>query len=81
GALRVVEALSPALAARTNAVVSLQGGEIALRLHPRGTVRFGVPDDVAAKARAAETVLAQVDAGNLDVLDVRLPSSPVLTRA
>jgi cell division protein FtsQ len=81
GVLRVVEALSPALAARTNAVVVLQGGEIAQKLHPRGTVRFGVPEDVAAKVRATEAVLAQVDTGNLDVLDVRLPSSPVLTRA
>jgi cell division protein FtsQ len=81
GVLRVVEALGPSLAARTKAVVALDGDEIALKLHPRGTVRFGVPVDVAAKARATEAVLAQVETGNLDVLDVRLPSSPVLTRA
>jgi hypothetical protein len=58
----------------------MQGGEIGLRLRPRGTVRFGPPVDLTAKERAAETVLAQVDTHDLDVLDVRLPSSPVLTR-
>jgi hypothetical protein len=43
-------------------------------------VRFGPPVDLTAKVRAAETVLAQVDTRDLDVLDVRLPASPVLTR-
>jgi cell division protein FtsQ len=79
-ALRLVLALSPALAARADAAVALQGGEIALRLLPRGTVRFGRPVDLSAKVRAAETVLAQVDTHDLDTLDVRLPASPVLTR-
>ena len=59
---------------------AMQGGEIALRLDPHGTVRLGPPDDIAAKEGAAESVLAQVDAHDLDVLDVRLPSSPALTR-
>ena len=80
GPLQLVGALSPALAARADAVVALQGGEVALRLRPSGTVRFGPPVDLMAKERAAETVLAQVDASGLDVLDVRLPSSPALTR-
>ena len=80
GALRVAQVLTPALASRTAAVVAMQGGEIALRLDPHGTVRLGPPDDIAAKEGAAESVLAQVDAHDLDVLDVRLPSSPALTR-
>ena len=80
GALRVVTALPRALQARVTSVVALQAGEIALKLDPHGTVRLGPPDDLGAKVRAVETVLAQVDTRNLDVLDVRLPSSPVLTR-
>jgi cell division protein FtsQ len=80
GVLRLVVALSPALASRVDAAVSMQGGEVGLRLVPRGTVRFGPPVDLTAKVRAAETVLAQVDTRDLDVLDVRLPASPVLTR-
>ena len=72
--------LSPELAARTSAVVVVQGGEIDLKLNPRGTVRFGAADQAQAKMRAIETVLASVDMTNLGVLDVRLPASPVLTR-
>jgi hypothetical protein len=44
-------------------------------------VRFGPVDETLAKLRAVETVLASVNATDLEVLDVRLPSSPVLTRA
>lgn len=80
GALEVLRSLSPPLAARTAAVVVVHSGEIALKLNPRGTVRFGSADQAAAKVRAIETVLTSVDTGNLAVLDVRLPSSPVLTR-
>jgi hypothetical protein len=58
----------------------VRGGEIALKLDPRGIVRFGGADQVAAKVRAIETVLASLDTSDLAVLDVRLPSSPVLTR-
>jgi cell division protein FtsQ len=79
GALSVVSASSPALAARTAAVVAVQGG-IEVRLNPRGTVRLGPADNLEAKLIAVETVLAQVDVRNLATLDVRLPSSPVLTR-
>lgn len=80
GPLTVFAALSPSLAARTLAVVALEGGQIELKLNPQGTVRLGTVDALDAKVRAAETVLASVDVRNLAVLDVRLPSSPVLTR-
>jgi cell division protein FtsQ len=80
GPLRVVAALTPPLASRATAVVAVQGGDVEVKLNPRGTVRLGTPDNLPAKVRAAETVLAQVDVHNLDALDVRLPSSPVLTR-
>lgn len=80
GPLRVFAALSPSLAARTLAVAAIKGGQIELKLNPQGTVRMGSVEGLGAKVRAAETVLASVDVRNLAVLDVRLPSSPVLTR-
>ncbi len=80
GPLAVVTALSPQLAARTSAVVAIEGGQIELKLNPRGTVRLGPPVDLKTKLSAVETVLARVDTRNLATLDVRLPSSPVLTR-
>lgn len=78
--LAVVTALTPSLRARTRAVAVVEGATLELRLNPRGTVRLGPAEDLEAKLRAAETVLAQVDVRNLAVLDVRYPSSPVLTR-
>jgi cell division protein FtsQ len=45
-----------------------------------GHVRFGSADDVEDKIVALETVLTDVDVACLDVLDVRVPGSPVLTR-
>lgn len=80
GPLAVFASLSPSLAARTLAVAVVEGGEIQLKLNPQGTVRLGDAAALEAKARAVETVLASVDVRNLEVLDVRLPSSPVLTR-
>lgn len=79
-ALAVVKALTPQLRARTRSVGRTGPGEIELHLTPTGTVRLGPPSDLDTKLRAAERVLAQVDTRNMAVLDVRLPSSPVLTR-
>ncbi|HVL06185.1 MAG TPA: FtsQ-type POTRA domain-containing protein [Acidimicrobiales bacterium] len=56
------------------------GGEVELRLDPEGMVRLGPPDDLDRKFTAIRAVLAQVDLGNLAVLDVRRPETPVLTR-
>lgn len=78
--LAVRSALSPELAARAAAVAAAPGGQVDLRLNPRGVVEFGAAVDLPAKVSAAETVLASVDTHNLATLDVRLPSSPVLTR-
>lgn len=80
GLLSVVTDMSPSLAARTTSVEATDGGEVELKLNPRGTVRLGPPDDLPAKLAAVETVLAKVSTANLSTLDVRLPSSPVLTR-
>lgn len=81
GALAVVAAVSPSLASRVEAVAVIEGGDIELRLKPQGTVRFGPPSDIEPKLRTIETVLARVDLQRLEQLDVRLPASPVLTRA
>lgn len=79
-ALAVAAALPPILARVTGTVV-VEDGEVELRLVPFGTVRLGPPDDLPAKFLAAATVLEQVDPTGFGVLDVRVPSAPVLTRA
>lgn len=78
--LAVVAALTGALRARVQAVVTTAGEQVELTLTPRGRARLGRPTELEAKLRALERVLAQVDARDLAVVDVRLPSSPVLTR-
>ncbi|MGH9222553.1 MAG: cell division protein FtsQ/DivIB [Acidimicrobiales bacterium] len=78
--LVVLAALPPSLANRVTAIVAGERGEVELKLNPRGTVRFGTAADAVAKVRAIETLLASVDNRNLTILDVRFPSSPVLTR-
>lgn len=56
-------------------------GEVELRLAGGGTVRIGATDQLDAKLVAAVTVLTQVDARCLAVLDVRVPSVATVTRA
>ncbi len=83
-ALAVSAALSPALRAKVDAVVVVEGGGVDLRLkgqagaHP--VVQLGNLDHLDQKLRAAESILASVDLTGLSTLDVRLPASPVLTR-
>ena len=45
-----------------------------------GEIRFGSTDDLDDKIVAVETVLADVDTECLELLDVRVPGSPALTR-
>ncbi len=80
--LSVAVALPPELRARTVGVAPVDGGrgEVEIRLRPEGSVRLGPPVDLDKKFDAIRAVLAQVDLGNLAVLDVRRPDSPVLTR-
>lgn len=80
-ALSVAVALPPELRARTVGVAPVEGrGEVEIRLSPEGSVRLGPPVDLDKKFDAIRAVFAQVDLGNLAVLDVRRPDSPVLTR-
>jgi cell division protein FtsQ len=66
-------------------VAVVDGGQLELRLvHDErgcgGVVRFGAPDQVRDKLLAVFTVLDHVDLEGLAVLDVRVPSAPVITR-
>ena len=79
GALLVASALWPHLGPRVAAVVAVDGG-VELRLRPGGVVTLGLPDALEAKLVAVTTVLSSVDPRTVASLDVRLPSSPVLTR-
>lgn len=81
-ALSVAVALPAELRARTVGVAPVggEGGEVEIRLSPEGSVRLGPPVDLDRKFDAIRAVFAQVDLGNLAVLDVRRPDSPVLTR-
>jgi len=77
--LEVAAQLPPGLASRV-ATVTLGTDGVELRLKPQGVVQLGDTTAVADKLRAALTVLAAVDGRTVSNLDVRIPSSPVLTR-
>ncbi|HEX3393512.1 MAG TPA: FtsQ-type POTRA domain-containing protein [Acidimicrobiales bacterium] len=79
GALVVAADLPVGLAPRV-ATVTVTATGVELRLKPQGVVRLGGSDDIAAKLEATRTVLGAVDGRTVSTLDVRIPSSPVLTR-
>jgi cell division protein FtsQ len=76
-ALAVVDALREALPGTVTGVST----DLDATLGQGGVVRFGTADDLGDKIVAIETVLTDVDTACLDVVDVRVPTSPVLTRA
>jgi cell division protein FtsQ len=78
--LALATALSEPLAAKVASVRVVSGPELELELDSSGTVRLGPPTGLDRKLAAVETMLASVDLRGLAVLDVRVPSSPVLTR-
>lgn len=80
GPMAVAEAIPAAARDRVGEVVALEGGEVELRLLPSGTVRLGPTDQLPAKMEALATMVTKVDLRRLDVLDLRVPSAPVLTR-
>ncbi|QGG95543.1 cell division protein FtsQ/DivIB [Actinomarinicola tropica] len=89
----LVTALDGEVRSATAAVV-LDEGETWIRLHPRpgevdaegaartdgGHIRFGDLRAVDEQVLAASTILSQVALDDLDVVDVRVPSNPVVTR-
>jgi cell division protein FtsQ len=54
--------------------------ELDASLASGGTIRFGTTEELDDKVVAVEAVLADVDTACLAVLDVRVPTSPALTR-
>lgn len=86
GALDVARAIGADRVGEIPVVAVVDGGELELRLagdQPGGSggvVRFGPPEQVREKLLAVFTVLDQVDRRGLAVLDVRVPSAPVIIR-
>jgi hypothetical protein len=69
-----------ALSERLPGVVVAVSSDLDAALASGGEVRFGSTDDLDEKIVAVETVLAHVDTACLELLDVRVPGSPALTR-
>lgn len=80
GVLAVAAALPAAVRDKVAEVRAAKGGHVDLQLVPSGMVKLGPPDDVAAKLRSLETMLTKADLRRLAVLDLRVPSAPVVTR-
>ena len=86
GALAVARAIGPDRVPQIPVVAVVDGDQLELRLAgdrpgvSGGVVRFGPPDQIREKLLAVFTVLDHVDLRDLAVLDVRVPSAPVITR-
>jgi cell division protein FtsQ len=78
-ALATAAALPAALRPRAP-VVAVGPEGVELRLTPKGVAKLGSIDRLDAKLDAVLTVLERGNVTNLVVLDVRVPSAPVLTR-
>lgn len=79
-ALKAADALPPSLAPRIKAVVTLGDGTLDLQLD-HGIVHLGTPEQLGAKYLAVVAILAQLKPTDVRILDVRVPGSPVLTKA
>lgn len=80
-ALRITVALIPSLRARVGDVAAGPGGEVELQLVPPGVlVRLGGAEELELKLRALRTFLAATPLDDVAVVDLRVPSAPVLTR-
>jgi cell division protein FtsQ len=72
--------VAAAVAERMPGVVASVSIEMDAELVDGGAIRFGSVDDLVDKVTAAKTVLSEVDTTCLELLDVRVPASPALTR-
>jgi cell division protein FtsQ len=79
-AARDALAILRALRERLPGVVASVSPDLDAVLASGGEIRFGSTDDLDDKVVAVETVLAEVDTDCLELLDVRVPGSPALTR-
>jgi hypothetical protein len=73
-------AILRALRERLPGVVASVSPALDASLASGGEIRFGSADDLDDKIVAIETILADVDTDCLELLDVRVPGSPALTR-
>jgi cell division protein FtsQ len=73
-------AILRAVRERLPGAVASVSSDLDAALASGGEIRFGSTDDLDDKIVAAETVLADVDIDCLELLDVRVPGSPALTR-
>jgi cell division protein FtsQ len=78
--LLVSRSLPRPVAPRVAAVARVGEGDLRLLLRPGGTVLLGTTAQLDDKLLAVATLLADVDTTGLDVLDVRVPAAPSLTR-
>ena len=69
-----------ALSERLPGVVASVSSDLDAALASGGEIRFGSIEELDGKIVAIETVLADVDLACLELLDVRVPGSPALTR-
>lgn len=76
------DALTVAVAAadRMPGIVAAVSTDLDAELVQGGAIRFGSLEDLDDKITAAMTVLGEVDTSCLQLLDVRVPGSPALTR-
>jgi cell division protein FtsQ len=79
-ALAVAAALAPELRSRVVVISAQPDGEVELRVRPEGIVRLGRSERMAEKLAALRTMVARADLRRLAVLDLRVPTNPVLTR-
>jgi cell division protein FtsQ len=73
-------AILRAVRERLPGVVTSVSSDLDAALASGGEIRFGSTGDLDDKIVAVETVLADVDTDCLELLDVRVPGSPALTR-
>lgn len=79
GAVKVAALLPESLRPLVSSVRA-DGEEVELMLVPTGRAVLGEPEELGEKLTAVHTVLSSVEPGAVSVLDVRVPSAPVLTR-
>jgi cell division protein FtsQ len=79
-ATRDALAILRAVRERLPGVVASVSSDLDAALATGGEIRFGSTDGLDDKIVAVETVLADVDTDCLELLDVRVPGSPALTR-
>ena len=82
--LAVAAALPRSLVSRVAGVGPAPGGEVQLHLKPQGLARLGPPTNLGAKLSAVVVLVDHVPLvtnTGVAVLDVRVPTTPVVTRS